>query len=168
MASSWRMKEGSEVVPRVQVTSSAIKPTLKHPFFPHCSTLEVWLSPFQERVETLVQHRPPPPHTHHHSHRRSEINRHWLLWYLLYTRDGVRGWACWNKPWGFMVILPDCHLGWSWTNLGHLGQIECNNVIDTLEAASSNSTQTLWNSDDVFVNIFTNTFFHFIESTNLS
>ena len=111
---------------------------------------------------------PPPTHTHTPPLPSQKWDQQALLWYLLYTRDGVRGWACWNKPWGFMVILPDCHLGWSWTNLGHLGQIECNNVIDTLEAASSNSTQTLWNSDDVFVNIFTNTFFHFIESTNLS
>lgn len=124
-------------------------------FFYHCSTLEVWLSPFQECLKTLVQlptttHTPPLP--------LQRWNQQAFLWYLLCTRDGVRGWACWNKSWGFVVIPPGCHLGWSWTNLGHLGQIECNNAIDTLEAASSNSTQTLCNSDDVFINILTKTF----------
>ena len=152
------------MVPRVQVTSSAIKLTLKHPLFPTSFNLKVWLSPFQECVKTLVQP-PSPPHT---TTPITVVKSAGIIMVLLCTRDGVRGWACWNKSWGFMVILPDCHLGWSWTNLGHLGQIECNNAVDTLEAGSSKSTHTLWNSEDVFMNIFTNIFFHVIESTNLS
>lgn len=47
-------------------------------------------------------------------------------------------------------FTPLSHLGQSWTNLGHLGQMACNNTINMLGFASVNITSILCSSDDVW------------------
>lgn len=135
--------EGSEMLPSIQVTSSARKWTLKHPFFCRHSTWKAELPPSHfKNLEKLAQ--PSPQYRKPIAQRRQDCGRCVRICTIFTTcRRQPSVLSMLHGPWGF-VVTPLSVIR------GVLDKEKIVIPLTHLGAASSNRTEVLWSSDDVW------------------